>query len=59
MTNQERIANADEKIRFYWKLMANAFESNNEELYDYWLAKWAAACEIYEILTDEKWNSIK
>ena len=59
MTMQERIANADEKIRFYWELMGHAIESNNEELYDYWLAKWAAAREIYEILIDEKWNPTK
>lgn len=59
MTMQERIANADEKIRFYWELMGHTTESNNEELYDYWLAKWAAACEIYEILIDEKWNPTK
>ena len=31
-------------------------ENNNDELYDYWLAKWAAAREIFEILTGEKWN---
>ena len=59
MTMQERIANADEKIRFYWEFMGRAIESNNEELYDYWLAKWAAAREIYEILIDEKWNPTK
>lgn len=55
MTNQERIANANYKINEYWDLMNRAAE-NNDELYDYWLAKWAAAREIYEVLTGERWN---
>ena len=59
MTMQERIANADGKIKFYWDLMASAIENDNGELYDYWLAKWASAKEIYEILTGEKWYSNK
>lgn len=54
MTNQERIANAKYKINDYWDLMNRAAE-NNDELYDYWLAKWGAAREIFEILTGEKW----
>lgn len=54
MTNQERIANAKYKINDYWDLMNRAVE-NNDELYDYWLAKWGAAREIFEILTGEKW----
>lgn len=56
MTNQERIANAKYKINGYWDLMNRAAENKNDELYDYWLAKWAAAREIYEVLTGERWN---
>lgn len=56
MTKEERIANAKYKINDYWDLMNRAAENNNDELYDYWLAKWAAAREIYEVLTGEKWN---
>ena len=59
MTMLEKIACADEKIKSYWELMGNAADNNNEELYDYWLAKWAAAREIYEILTDKKWDPTK
>lgn len=54
MTNQERIASAKYKINEYWELMNRAAE-NNDELYEYWLAKWGAAREIFEILTGEKW----
>lgn len=56
MTNEERIATAKGKINFYWDLMAHAVESENDELYGYWLAKWAAAREIYEVLTGERWK---
>lgn len=56
MTNQERIANAKYKINYYWDLMNRADENNNAELYEYFLAKWAAAREIYEVLTDTRWN---
>lgn len=59
MTTKERIANANEKIQDYWDLMAMTVETNNYELYDYWLAKWGAAREIYEVLTGEKWYSNK
>lgn len=55
MTNQERIANAKYKINDYWDLMNRAAEINNAELYDYWLAKWGAAREIFEILIGGKW----
>lgn len=55
MTIEERTAKAKEKINEYWDLMDYAVEHNNDELYDYWLAKWAAAREIYEILTGERW----
>lgn len=56
MIIEERIANANEKIQFYWDMLGHAADSNNDELYDYWLAKWAAAREIYEDLTDTRWN---
>lgn len=56
MTNQERIANAKYKINDYWDLMNRAAENNNGELYEYWLAKWGAAREIYELLTGERWK---
>lgn len=55
MIDEERIASAKGKINFYWNLMNNSVERGNDELYDYWLAKWAAAREIYEILTGERW----
>ena len=56
MTIEERIANAKEKINEYWDLIDRALKTNNDELYDYWLARWAAAREIYEILTGERWE---
>lgn len=56
MIIEERIANANEKIQFYWDMLAHAANNNNAELYDYWLAKWAAAREIYECLTDTRWK---
>lgn len=55
MTNEERIATAKGKINFYWDLMDDAVENGNGELYDFWLAKWAVAREIYEVLTGERW----
>lgn len=56
MITEERIAKAKEKIDSYWDDMGRAEENNNSELYDYWLAKWSAAREIYEDLTDMRWN---
>ena len=55
MIDEGRIANAKSKINDYWDLMNRAAENNNDELYDYWLAKWAAAREIYEVLTGGRW----
>lgn len=55
MTTQERIGNAKYKINAYWNLMNIAAENNNDELCEYWLAKWGAAREIFVILTGEKW----
>ena len=56
MIDEGRKANAKEKINVYWDLMNGAAENNNDELYDYWLSKWAAAREIYELLTGERWK---
>ena len=56
MIIKERIAKAKEKIDSYWDELGRAAENNNVELYEYWLAKWAAAREIYECLTDTRWN---
>lgn len=59
MTIEERIAKADKIINWYWGMMNSAIMSNSNELYDYWLAKWAAAKEIFEVLTGGKWYPIK
>lgn len=56
MITEERIAKAKEKIDDLWDDMNMAAENNNAELYEYLLAKWAAAREIYEVLTDTRWN---
>lgn len=59
MTMEERIARADEKINSYWKNTLLAEDIDNSELHSYWLARWGAASEIYEILTDKKWTPVE
>lgn len=56
MIIEERIAKAKERIDSYWDKLNDAAENNNAELYEYYLAKWAAAREIYEDLTDARWH---
>ena len=56
MIIEERIAKANERIDSYWDKLNEAAENNNAELYEYYLAKWASAREIYEDLTDTRWH---
>ena len=55
----ERIEKANARVQNYWNMMLTAKELGNEDDEKYWMYKWAAAAEIYEIITGTKWSSIE
>lgn len=59
MTIEERIEKANERVQNYWHMMEIAKEYGCESDEEYWMHKWSAACEVYEIITDEKWLQSK
>lgn len=56
MTMQERIEKARERVQNYWEMMDIARQFSNVADEEYWMYKWAAACEVYEINTGTKWH---
>lgn len=59
MTIEERIEKASARVQNYWHMMDIAKEFSNESDEQYWMYKWAAACEVYEIITGTKWHPIE
>lgn len=59
MTIEERIEKANERVKHYWNMMLTAKEFGNEDDEDYWMYKWAAAADIYEIISATKWSYIE
>lgn len=59
MTMQERIEKARERVQNYWDMQEIATQFSNQSDAEYWMYKWAAACEIYEIITGTKWVQSK
>lgn len=59
MTMQERIEKARERVQNYWEMMDIARQFGNTSDEEYWMYKWAAACEVYEIITGTKWHLLE
>lgn len=56
MTMQERIEKAHGIVQKYWDMMCVARKFGNEDYEKYWLHKWSAACEVYDIITGIEWK---
>lgn len=58
MTNEERIAKAKKNIDFMWGEVEFWLKKEGvDSLHTaFWMARWVAAKEMYELLTGEKYN---
>ena len=59
MTIDERIEKANEKVNNYWNMMNIARKYGDSGDEEYWMYKWAAACEVYELITGTTWKPVK
>lgn len=59
MTIEERIEKANARVNNYWNMMiiAGKYADSSDE--EYWMHKWSAACEVYELITGTTWTPNK
>lgn len=57
MTIEERISKANNVVQNYWDMMKTAKEFGNKDDAEYWMVKWAGACEVYDLITGSKWEA--
>lgn len=59
MTIEERIEKANARVNNYWNMMNIAREYGNSSDEEYWMYKWSAACEVYELIAGTTWKPDK
>lgn len=59
MTTEERIEKANAWVNNYWNMLNIAREYCDASNQEYWMNKWSAACEVYELITGTTWKSVE
>ena len=59
MTIEERIEKANAMVQNYWDMVEIAKDVGDTSDEEYWMCKWKASCDIYEIITGTEWKISK